>query len=153
MTVSILRVLRWVAGGMMFIAAAVVAGQLASRAAPGPSGPAPARASASVVGGYSAAKVNDDDVQTALQFALSEQKRRNRSAVTLLSVLAAERQAASGTNVRLCLSIDRHGQADSARVVVHRAPNNRWSVTLWAWSACGPATSARGALSRSKGGK
>jgi hypothetical protein len=56
--------------------------------------------------------------------------------VKLLSVLAAERQASSGANIRLCLSIDRHGRADSARVVVHHSEKDLWSVTLWAWGAC-----------------
>ena len=109
----------------MFVAAAVVVSQLGSRAAavPNPTG-------------YMAAASTDQDIQTALQVALSDQKGRNRSALKLLSVLGAERQSAAGENVRLCLSLDRRGRNDSARVVVHRNLQNRWSVTLWAWGAC-----------------
>jgi hypothetical protein len=80
--------------------------------------------------------VADHEVQTAVQFALADQRRKNRNAVNLLSVLAAERQPSSGANVRLCLSIDRHGRTDSARVVVHHSEKDKWSVTLWAWGAC-----------------
>jgi hypothetical protein len=134
-----LGVLRWIAGGVMFVAAAAVMSQLASRAAAVPD-----------VNGYMLAASGDQDIQTALQFALSDQKGKNRSAVRLLSVLAAERQSAAGENVRLCLSLDRRGRSDAARVVVHRNLQNRWSVTLWAWGACGSSTGARGALSWSK---
>src|ERR1700675_571550 len=102
-----LGVLRWMAGGLMFVAAAAVMSQLASRAAAVPD-----------VNGYMAATSSDQDIQTALQFALPDQKAKNRSAVKLLSVLAAERQSAAGENVRLCLSLDRRGRTDSARVVV-----------------------------------
>jgi hypothetical protein len=120
-----LGILRWIAGGLMFVAAAAVMSQLASRAAAVPD-----------VNGYMAAASTDQDIQTAVQFALSDQRAKNRSAVKLLSVLAAERQSAAGENVRMCLSLDRRGRTDSARVVVHRNLKNRWSVTLWAWGGC-----------------
>jgi hypothetical protein len=136
-----LGLLRWIAGVVVFVSAAVVFGQMASesRVAPVPSrlrarlgaGLSPAEAPK-----YSAVAVTDREVQTAVQFALADQRRKNRSAVKLMSVLAAERQPASGANVRLCLAIDRHGRADSARVVVHHTEKDQWSVTLWAWGAC-----------------
>ncbi|MSO56777.1 MAG: hypothetical protein EXQ55_07630 [Acidobacteria bacterium] len=121
-----LGILRWIAGGLMFVAVAAVMSQLGSRAAAVPD-----------VNGYMAAASTDQDIQTALQFAVSDQRGKNRSAVKLLSVLAAERQSAAGENVRMCLSLDRRGRTDAARVVVHRNLKNRWSVTLWAWGACG----------------
>lgn len=43
----------------------------------------------------------------------------------------------AGENFRLCLSLDRRGRTDTARVVVHRNQKQRWSVALWAWGACG----------------
>jgi hypothetical protein len=43
----------------------------------------------------------------------------------------------AGENFRLCLSLDRRGRSDTARVVVHRNQKQRWSVALWAWGACG----------------
>lgn len=147
-----LGVLRWTAGGIVFVAAAVVFGQMASesRVSPVPSRLAArlgvARLTTAEAPKYSVVPVGDREVQTALQFALTDQRRKNRSPVKLLTVLAAERQAASGANVRLCLSIDRHGRADSARVVVHRSEKDQWSVTLWAWGAC-PSTAPGRALS------
>lgn len=127
----------------MFAAAAAVFGEMASesRVAPVPSHLASrlyvARLTTAEAPKYSGVTVGDPEVRTAVDFALADQRRKNRSAVKLLTVLAAERQAASGANLRLCLSIDRHGRADSARVVVHRSEKNQWSVTLWAWGACG----------------
>jgi hypothetical protein len=138
-----LSVLRWMAGGAVFVAAAAVFGQMASESR---GAPVPPRLAARLTGArlataeapkYSPVAVADQEVQTAVQFALADQRRKNRSTVKLLSVLAAERQAASGANVRLCLSIDRRGRPDSARVVMHRSEKNQWSVTLWAWGACG----------------
>lgn len=137
-----LGLLRWIAGVVVFVAAAVVFGQMASesRVSPVPSHLAArlgaARLSTTEAPKYSAMAVGDQEVQTAVQFALADQRRKNRSAVKLLSVLAAERQSASGANLRLCLAIDRHGRTDSARVVVHHSEKNQWSVTLWAWGAC-----------------
>jgi hypothetical protein len=137
-----LGLLRWIAGVVVFVAAAVVFGQMASesRVSPVPSRLrarlGTTRLSTTEAPTYSAAAVTDPEVKTAVQFALADQRRKNRSAVKLLSVVAAERQPISGANLRLCLSIDRHGRADSARVVVHHSDTNQWSVTLWAWGAC-----------------
>lgn len=137
-----LGLLRWIAGVVVFVAAAVVFGQMASesRVSPVPSRLrsrlGAARLSTTEAPKYSAVAFADREVQTAVQFALADQRRKNRSAVQLLSVLAAERQPSSGANVRLCLSIDRHGRTDSARVVVHHSEKDQWSVTLWAWGAC-----------------
>ena len=137
-----LGLLRWIAGVVVFVSAAVVFGQMASesRVSPVPSRLrsrlGAARLSTTEAPKYSAVAVVDPEVQTAVRFALADQRRKNKSAVKLLSVMGAERQTASGANVRLCLSIDRHGRADSARVVVHHAESDQWSVTLWAWGAC-----------------
>jgi hypothetical protein len=133
-----LIVLRWLAGCVVFVGAALVFGQMASesRSAPVPTRLA-ARLTPAEAPRYSSIPAADPVAQKALQFALSDQRRKNRVAVNLLSVLSAERQSAAGTNVRLCLSINRQGRADSARVVVHRTDSDKWSVTLWAWGACG----------------
>jgi hypothetical protein len=137
-----LGVLRWIAGVTVFAAAAVVFGQIASesRVSPVPSHLVArlgaTRLSSTEASRYAAVPVADPEVQTAVQFALADQRRKNHSAVQLVSVLAAERQPISGSNVRLCLAIDRHGRSDKARVVVHHGEKNQWSVTLWAWGAC-----------------
>lgn len=129
-------------GGIVFIGAAVVVGQIASesRVAPVPSRLAPRALARRLTNAeaprYTPVAKTDREVQSAIQFALSDQRKKNRSALKLLSVISAERQVSSGANVRLCLGIDRHGRADSARAVVHRSENNLWLVTLWAWDAC-----------------
>jgi len=130
-------VLRWIAGGVAFVGASVVFGQMAgeSRVTPVSSRVA-ARLTTAAAPKYVPVATSDREAQTAVQVALSDQRRKNRTAPKLLSVLAAERQATSGANLRLCLSLDRHGRADSARVVVHRSEKDQWSVTLWAWGAC-----------------
>lgn len=126
-----LRTVRWVVGTVVFVAAATVVFE-----APGQSSPSPAAVRPNA---YRAVPTDDRDVKTALTFALGDQKKKNRSdsAVTLLSVLSAERQTSKGDNFRLCLSLDRRGRTDTARTVVHRNPRQQWSVSLWAWGACG----------------
>ena len=110
-----LAVLRWIAGVAVFAAAAVVFGQIASESR---GGPVPSRLAARLTTAeapkYIFVANTDREVQTAVQVALSDQRRKNRNAVKLLSVVAAERQAASGANLRLCLAIDRHGRASES---------------------------------------
>jgi hypothetical protein len=136
-----LGLLRWITAGVVFAGAALVFGQIASETR---GAPASVRSSVRLASRltsaeaprYSPVATTDQEVKAAVEVALSDQRRKNRSAVKLLSVLAAERQASSGANIRLCLSIDRPGRADSARVVVHHSDKDSWSVTLWAWGAC-----------------
>src|SRR3954470_14316568 len=96
-----LGLIRWIAGVVVFAAAAVVFGQMASesRVSPVPSHLAArlgaARLSTTESPKYSPVAVTDKEVQTAVQFALADQRKKNRSAVKLLSVLAAERQPTS----------------------------------------------------------
>lgn len=131
MDASTLRSGRWVVGGVAFVAAATVLFETAGQSSPRP---VSVRSNA-----YRAVATDDRDVRTALNFALGDQKKKNRSdsAITLLSVLSAERQASNGDNFRLCLSLDRRGRTDTARTVVHRNQKQQWSVALWAWGACG----------------
>ena len=131
MDASALRSGRWVVGGVAFVAAATVLFEAAGQSSPRP---VSVRSNA-----YRAVATDDRDVRTALNFALGDQKKKNRSdsAITLLSVLSAERQASNGDNFRLCLSLDRRGRTDTARTVVHRNQKQQWSVALWAWGACG----------------
>ena len=124
---------RWMLGSVVFIAGASILFEAAGQPLPRPR----ARAATGVAKAYHPVSIEDADVRTALQVALNDQKSKNRAAVKLLSVLAAERQTSAGDNFRLCLSLDRRGRTDTARVVVQRTPKNRWSVALWAWGACG----------------
>jgi hypothetical protein len=121
------RVGRWIVGAVVFVAGASMLFGAAGQPLP--------RSAAGIVKGYQPVPLDDAGVRTALQVALSDQKSKN-TAVKLLAVLAAERQVSTGDNFRLCLSLDRRGRTDTARVVVHRTPKNKWSVALWAWGAC-----------------
>ncbi len=127
---STLRVSRWIVGGVVFVGVATILFEAAGQSSPRP---APVRANA-----YRPVAIDDREVRTALNFALANQKKTNRSegAITLLDVLSAERQASTGDNFRLCLSLDRRGRAVTARTVVHRSQKRQWSVALWAWGAC-----------------
>lgn len=126
-----LRAGRWILGGVVFLAAATILFEAAGQPSPRPAPP--------IGNGYRQVAADNQDVRKALEFALNDQKRKNRSdnAVTLLDVLTAEHQLSAGENFRLCLSLDRRGRADTARVVVHRNQKQRWNVALWAWGACG----------------
>lgn len=126
-----LRVGRWIVGGTVFVAVATILFEAAGQSSPRP---APVRPNA-----YRRIELDDRDVKTALNFALADQRKKNRSAsaVTLIKMLTAEHQASNGDNFRLCLSLDRRGRVDTARAVVHRSQKRQWSVALWAWGACG----------------
>ena len=127
------RVGRWIVGGVVFMAAAGILFEAAGQPLPRPR----ARANAAVAMAYQPVPIDNAGVKTALQVALNDQKSKNRRAVKLLSVLAAERQVSAGENYRLCLSLDRRGRTDTARIVVQHSAKDKWSVTLWAWGACG----------------
>jgi hypothetical protein len=124
---------RWIVGGAVFIAAAGILFEAAGQTAPRPR----VRLAAAAATAYQPVSIDDAAVKAALQVALNDQKSKNRRAVKLLSVLAAERQVSAGENYRLCLSLDRRGRTDNARVIVQHSSKNKWSVTLWAWGACG----------------
>ena len=124
---------RWILGSVVFVAAAGMLFEAAGQPLPRPS----PRVTTAVAKAYQSVPVDDPDVGTALQVALSDQKAKNRAAVKLLSVLRAERQVSTGENYRLCLSLDRRGRTDTARVVVQHSLKDKWSVALWAWGACG----------------
>jgi hypothetical protein len=128
---STLRLIRWIVGGIVFMGVATILFEGAGQSSPRP---ASVRANS-----YRPVAIDDREVKTAVNFALTEQRKKNRSdsAVTLLHVLTAERQVSQGDNFRLCLSLDRRGRADTARAVVHRNQKQKWSVALWAWGACG----------------
>jgi len=123
----------WIVGGAVFIAAAGILFEAAGQPLPRPR----ARTTTPAATAYQPVSIDDADVKTALQVALNDQKSKNRRAVKLLSVLAAERQVSAGENYRLCLSLDRRGRTDTARIVVQHSAKDKWSVTLWAWGACG----------------
>lgn len=86
---------------------------------------------------YEKIVTTDPDVQLAVKTAIADQRQKDRSVVKLLSIVSAERQAVSGRNLRLCLSMDRSGNTEMARVVLSRNAKKRWSVSIWSWGSCG----------------
>jgi hypothetical protein len=86
---------------------------------------------------YEKVATTDPDVQAAVKVALANQQQKNRSDVKLLSIVSAERQPVSGRNLRLCLSTDRNGNTEFARVVLSRNPKKQWAVAIWSWGSCG----------------
>lgn len=131
MQLSARRTGRWIVGIAAFVAAATILFEAAGQSSPRPAAVRP--------NAYRAVPIGDREVRTALNFALADQKKKNRSdsAIALLSVVSAEHQASKGDNFRLCLALDRRGRPDTARAVVHRNQKRQWSVALWAWGACG----------------
>ena len=126
-----LRTSRWIVGGVAFVAAATIFFEAPGQSSPRPVGVRP--------NAYQVVAPGNRDVKAALDFAIAEQKKKNRSdgAIVVRRLLSAERQTSNGENFRLCLALDRRGRADTARTVVHRNEKHAWSVALWAWGACG----------------
>jgi hypothetical protein len=124
------RIGRWVVGSAAFMGVGAIMFEAAGQSSPRP---LPARANV-----YRRLEPDNRDVRTALNFALADQRKKNRSSgtVTFIKVLTAEHQVHNGDNFRLCLALDRRGRSDTARAVVHRSSKLRWSVSLWAWGAC-----------------
>jgi hypothetical protein len=112
------------------VAVAICAGSLNLLAAQAPTEKPPGADS------YRKVEVTDRDVQAAVKFALADQQRKDRSKPKLLSVISAERQYVPADNFRLCLSLDRSGRTEFARVDLSRTVKKRWSVTIWSWGAC-----------------
>jgi hypothetical protein len=87
---------------------------------------------------YRKVEVQDVDVQSALKSALADRKRRSGGDEKLLSLVSAERRFVTPDNYRLCLSMNRSGRTELARVVLSRDAKKRWTVTLWSWGSCVP---------------
>jgi hypothetical protein len=87
---------------------------------------------------YRKVDVRDVDVQAALKLALADQKRKSSGNEKLLSIVSAERRFVTPDNYRLCLSMNRRGRTELARVVLSRDAKKQWTVTLWSWGSCAP---------------
>ena len=71
---------------------------------------------------------SEPDVQQAVKVALAKLKG---------ALIGAERHSMSANNLRLCLSMDRSGSREFARVVLSRDAKKRWTVAIWSWGSCG----------------
>jgi hypothetical protein len=80
---------------------------------------------------YHAVSLTDPDVAAALKTALKTAQRKGK-------LIAAERQAITGDNIRLCISMNRSSSYEFARVVLSRSEaKKRWEVMVWSWGSCG----------------
>lgn len=78
---------------------------------------------------YRKIEISEPDVQAAAKVALAKQKG---------TLISAERHSISANNLRLCLSMNRSGSYEFARVVLSRDDKRkRWTVTIWSWGSCG----------------
>jgi hypothetical protein len=118
---------------LVFVVVAVVALVGAGTAV----GQTPAATAVQPSNAYEKIAITDPDVQATPKVAVADQRQHNRSDLKLLSMVSAERQPVSGRNLRLCLSMDRSGNTELARVVLSRSPKKLWAVTIWSWGSCG----------------
>jgi hypothetical protein len=80
---------------------------------------------------YKKIEMTEPDVQAAAKVALIQASRK-------ATVISAERHTISANNLRLCLSMNRSGNYEFARVVLSRNDKTKkWAVTLWSWGSCG----------------
>ncbi|RPI55754.1 MAG: hypothetical protein EHM55_06870 [Acidobacteria bacterium] len=80
---------------------------------------------------YTKIALSEPDVKAAAKVALALTKPKG-------TLIAAERHAISSNNIRLCISMNRSGDYEFARVVLSRdAQRKRWTVTVWSWGSCG----------------
>jgi hypothetical protein len=80
---------------------------------------------------YKAIALTEPDVKAAAKVALALTRPKG-------TLIAAERHAISADNIRLCISMNRSGDYEFARVVLSRdTQRKRWTVTVWSWGSCG----------------
>jgi len=76
------------------------------------------------------------DLQTAVKFAIDEQKRQSKEKLKLVGIVTAEKAQVS-PNFRACLFADRNGVTERAQVVVSRDPKKKkWELDVWSWGSC-----------------
>ena len=86
---------------------------------------------------YRTVEPTNVDVQSAVKFAVGEQKRLSRQPVSLVGIVTAEKASVAPDNYRVCLFADRSGVTERAQVVVSRdAKKKKWSLTTWSWGSC-----------------
>ncbi len=77
------------------------------------------------------------DVQAAVKFAFSEQKKKTKEPLALAGILTAEKAAIGPDNYRVCMFADRGGVTERAQIVVSRDPKKKkWDLQMWSWGSC-----------------
>ena len=83
-----------------------------------------------LTGGYAPAKVTQD-VESAADFAVREQAKREVAPLKLTNIVKAEKQIVAGMNYRFILMVERRGSLREAKAIVFRNLNSRYSLTAW----------------------
>jgi hypothetical protein len=91
------------------------------------------------VGGFRAVAVNDPEVTAAARFAVGAQGESEGTTISLLSVLAAERQTVAGANYRLCLEVEVDGAAQTVSALVFKSLQRQYQLRSWEAADCGGA--------------
>jgi len=86
---------------------------------------------------YAKVEPSSLDVQAAVKFAFSEQKKKLKEPLSLAGILTAEKASIGADNYRVCLFVDRGGVTERAQVVVSRDPKKKkWETQVWSWGSC-----------------
>jgi copper homeostasis protein (lipoprotein) len=91
----------------------------------------------SVPGGYSGTTADDTDIKAAAEFAVAEQGRKERVALSLLEIVQAQKQVVAGMNYKLCLRVTSGSTTRTAVVVVYKNLQQQYSLTSFQWGNCG----------------
>lgn len=87
-------------------------------------------------GVYRPIATDDIGIEMVAVSAIGEQQLKTPG-ISLVKITSAERQIADGTNYRLCLSMQRNGRVEPARMTLYQDQNGRMQMSSWAWGACG----------------
>jgi hypothetical protein len=102
-------------------------------------GGARAGAVGQMVGGYKPVAADDPEVTAAAEFAVAARGKSENAAITLNSVLTAERQTVAGANYRLCLEVEVEGATQNVRAVVFKSLQKQYQLKGWEEADCGGA--------------
>jgi hypothetical protein len=95
------------------------------------------------LGGYKEIARDDPEAESAAEFAVKEQGRKQEMTYKLIAVEHAESQTVAGINYRLCLKVGYHKEDDDVdttefvRTVVYKNLQREYSLTSWAAENCG----------------
>ena len=98
-----------------------------------------AGAAGQMVGGFKPVAADDPEVTAAARFAVAARGKSEDAAVSLNSVLAAERQTVAGANYRLCLEVEVEGATQNVRAVVFKSLQKQYQLKSWEEADCGGA--------------
>lgn len=96
-----------------------------------------------MTGAYAKADAKNPEVVKAAEFAVRTQGKKQKAAIRLVSVDAAQTQIVAGMNYRVCMKVSvkkksaKSAAAQFVTAVVYRNPQNKYSLTSWTTIAKG----------------